>query len=509
MRKKRPSKEELIKIREYLDKWNLPIEVAEKTFYLCPSQKSYLLHQILIDDVIVEEKPITHFYISKVSLPSDEQLDLLKKLDDLCPLLRKNLRESLRKLRIYRHYLNKSGLRRYLYEKIYEHDICQENLEEFLDQLGYRPYISHQIMKNYDKYLEVRKKYEQIYQKHQKYLEEFNDFRKEHFEYDVIADKLVKANIGLINLCCKDFPFMSFNEDTFAVALEALAKAILYFDFEQNVKFHTFACTVIKRYLYRYISNTSIKGDSDLTYKYYPLCSENKLIMEEIALDEVTVLPEFDPIFDSSLMPMTFEDYEEIDNLEDSFFENIFYPEEYCEDDGFSLVQKEALKNDLQKILSTISEKERQMLSYHTEDLTLEEVSKRIGCSKQNIHCRLKRTLCKLLENNEEKLKDYLYDITKNNCSVSENDYKKAVSKIYDLRNYSFPVKTIAFFTSTEILSCSEKWVSDVLKMLDILDSLWDVETDYLEILKASEDSISLPLLEIICQIYRQKQYKL
>lgn len=389
------SKKKLIQLHNYLNKWNLPISVIEKDYYLTPSQKAYLLCQIEIYDVLENEEcelQLCHRVISPIEMSGEEQRVLLRKLNDLCPDLRKNLKESYRAmihfkkpLDFYRQYNN-------IYEYLMAHEEEIESLEKTLFSLRYMPCQVKEMMTQYPIFKRSKEEYFAAKKKNELYLEEINTFRKNHPQYDIMTEQLVKANYNLVLWCIKNenIGYDDLLEEFLAVGLEALSKAILFYDIESDVQFSTYAVTVVGRKMKQYFNKMIRKKHTSLE-AIYP--------MEE----------EF---FNRAEMPLTFEDYEEIDEAEDYFLENAFYLENYEGDSPISLYEKKDLKIYLEKVLEKLQEKDRKLLDYlygltGGSPHTVVEASIKYGCSKQNMYQQFNRIKREIKRYQKTILRDY------------------------------------------------------------------------------------------------------
>lgn len=498
------SEKGLLALRNDLDRNHLSLAILEKEYDLTENQRSYLLHKIDFYDE-EEREPYTDEeieMITRIRTNSNDQMILFQKLEALCPNLRAQLRESnqnLEKIRVSVRRLEKTfntlGID---YKK--EQDIS--NLV-----LGLPLKKSDDVVKKYERYKKISKQYEEIKKTHDEKLKQLQAFREEHYEYDLIVNQLVQANIALVNWVIKRY-FYGMKlpmEDLQACALEGLSKAILYYDLECKAKFSTFAVEVIKfKIRERFVTLTgswwdtynkcahqreienqaSLRGISiEKIEGYFPyrLTYDEEPYEKEISLEEIFEGDE-DDWFNRAEMPLTFDDYEEIDYAEDHFLECAFYRENYEGTSPITLYEKEKLNMEMKKVMDSLEIKDRGLLEYlfgltSGDSHHIAEAARLYGCSKQNICHWLRRIKRKI---KKQDLKDYLYESTRSYQKACSSHYMQAIEKLYYLRKYDFPASTLAFFISTKIVSWTEEEVKEALIAMNIIKNSDFFDTRYL-----------------------------
>ena len=240
-------------------------------------------------------------------------------------------------------------------------------------------------------------------------------------EYLDIRTNITTHNIKLVNWCIRRF----FNgiplsmEDAQMEGIEGLVKAINEFDYTLDYHFSTFATLIIVRHIQRHFKE--LYGMSWLNYinkekirKYRSLMleqdPERKVItpeeLSEMGLLDLSarVITSYDQMLDniellSSVhemkqsdypetiefeMPQTEEDYELIDEYEDKIGQNQETPD-FTEDVLLSF-----LKNDIEAVLLTLTEKESDILKKRyglndTKAMTLDEMAKLYNISRERV----------------------------------------------------------------------------------------------------------------------------
>lgn len=197
------------------------------------------------------------------------------------------------------------------------------------------------------------------------YLKEHNDLNE---EYKAIREQLVKENMYLVDWCLKNY-FSNVeipHEDAKMYGLEGLVIAINKYDYKKGYPFSSYAIRAIKHNIEKYLSEMALSG----SVNYLP--SSDSTLVQERPKTTLDYQPRYE-------MPMTLEDYEEIDSYEDETFPS--FEENYVE-----IVDYHRLKEEVSSVIKELPQNEQDVLNFRfgLKDgvaKTREEIAKILGIS--------------------------------------------------------------------------------------------------------------------------------
>lgn len=542
-------KVDLENIIEYYLKHDLPFSLLEEKYELTYPQRQFLLiksmgytrqtealgdflpeygYYDISDDIIniphniKEEYPQTH----------EERMELFKRLDEIkngsdkhkeLSLKLEQLRSELEEYAIYEDDFN--NITEYLEElDSLEADgvvISGDKCIELLSKHALSVKKSQELGSIFAKYRELQDKYINCLSE----LEKTNfDSKSDEYEYDSIREKLVVSNIKLVNWCIRMY-FRNMplpKEDTQALGLEALSIAIDSFDYTKGYHFSTYAVPIIVHHIQRYFS--TLMGmefgeyckKQNISYWRQELASmdnsrKTPYTAQELADSgmvkySVSQIKKSDELINGVYnfsdiskytqedyskrydMPMTFEDYEHVNSVVEEF--DVGYDEEV--ETVFDEAMQSMLVADLKEVLSTLPDRDRQVLIERFglnggNAKTLEEVSYKFHVTRERIR-QIEARAIRMLRHpsRSRRLMNYENIIYPHReLSVKESDLLVAYRKLYFYRNSTLKDSTKAFFITTRILEWNEVDVSIASKIMDfILEDLNNDELNYNDISK-------------------------
>lgn len=330
----------------------------------------------------------------------------------------------------------------------------------------------------YHTYCEAKKRFDEATTKYEQALKEKNTIEKARNniqrEIDNLEEQLIIYNIKLVNWCIryyfKNIPISK--EDAQAVGFIALLTAIRKFDYKLGSQFSTFAVKVIKKERIKKVKEELLSLAPDhKDISSYELSESGLLPYTPTQIENSNQLPDFVYNFSDiqeeletdfkptrrNEMPISFEDYEKIDDYENqAVFETqtpdvnqIDIPEQ-----AFSKL----LKENLTAVLDTLSENEKLVITLrfglspeHPDPLTLEEVAKEFNATRERIRQIEAKVIRKLRHPARSKnLKGFLYpDDSSSTAKYYESAYEKLeemYKKILYLQSFNFNNDTILTF---------------------------------------------------------------
>lgn len=251
--------------------------------------------------------------------------------------------------------------------------------------------------------------------------EEKELFEKAHTGDDQARCSLVERNLGLVvsvakKYITKDFPL----EELISEGSFGLMKAVDTFDLERNNKFSTYAVWWIRQSIIRFLHESrsirlpeNIINDISKYKKWLAEIDHTPTVTEtaqHFKITEKKVQDMLDAMQDivSTNQPVKNGDEGSEDTLED------FIPDResnnFLED-----IEKEEQKQAIEQILSTLPQREAQILrmrfGFDGEPKTLEDIGKEFGLSRERIRQLESKALQKMRHPmRSTKLKEYLSD---------------------------------------------------------------------------------------------------
>ncbi len=465
--------EELRSLRTYLDRQELPLSILEEKYFFTEKQKEFLCHKVdFYDEEEWEEyEEMTNEPIPKIQRSAKNQIAIFKRLDVLYPNIRKELSSSYNQLEKLQTQMRK--IKRYFYKNGID---CTREQQYSSLLLGIPDESKKEVIEKYDTYKEVEKQYIEVEKKHKQYIQKLDDLKKENPEYDLLLNQLVQSNIALVDWVIKNYFYEEDfdSEEIRAFGLEGLSKAILFYQVSNNTCFSTFAVNVIistirhnakvltgdywntyKEKIYRgEIENQAImqniSEDEVKTPHFFRVSGVRQIFEEEISLEELSLCEE-NQWFDRAMMPLTFEEYEEVDRFEDYLVDHA-YNNKTLQVMG-SNIDEEERRQYVENLLSKLNKNDYALVALYfgfnqESNHTMEEVAKMQGCTRENIRVKLKRIKVLLKEKGEalEMQKDWLYDSIRCYREATNDDFLNAIAKLYYMRKFSYPSSTLAFF---------------------------------------------------------------
>lgn len=516
-------KVKLEKIIDYLLENDLSLLILEEQYDLTYPQRDFILKKSMAysrqqdeltknyntTDVSTAYLEIPHIIKEEYPLDSDEQKALFRRLDEIDKEhIGKRLVETndelSRVLTALRRITGKHGSEMQLCS-LYETENPSVSLEVVLAEKGIKEKKIKTMCDLYADYLELRKRRRNLTKSRDELLKKRRELIDTNLEYANIVETLVTTNVKLANWVIrelfKNIPLPK--EEAQALALEGLGKAINRFDYTLGYNFSTYATKVMSSVIkshFKELMGLSWKDycmKKNIAYWREVLASYDKdrtlpITARELAdsglvkYTEVQIghmdsivdtiynysdyyeLPDDSEIRTDDEMPITQEDYDFIDVIDDMI--GIPTNSEETEREIYLPI----LKETLYEVLGELSEREQKVLSlrFGLEDgneKTLEEVGKVFSRTGQRIREIEARALRKLRSpSRRARLLPFAEDfmMPKYNPSyATQDECVDAFMQLYDLRNKISSYSAKAFFISNKNL----KWDKQEARNLDIL----------------------------------------
>ena len=293
------------------------------------------------------------------------------------------------------------------------------------------------------------------YTKQFKRLEELSSSNNFNSEYQNLREQLVIENLPLIDFCLQTY-FSTYDipkDDAKMYGIEGLVIAINNFDYHKGSNFASYAILSIKHNIQRFLKDmTGLSFQED---------------EKKVATSSISIYSN-DPRFE---MPMTEEDYEDIDVLEDEI--SIIVDEDFSEIADYHLLQKE-----IAKAIKTLPENERQVLKFRygldgNGAKTLTDVAKKLNVTTEVVRNTEQRALRHLRHPlHTRKLKPFYEEQPKNSNKIAP--YIELKNEIYiyliDLLKNKLSLSSISTFIKMKF---NVEWTTeDLTKAITLLNDL-------------------------------------
>ncbi len=503
--------EEFKSLVSYYLKYDLPISVILDYYILSYPQKRILMNMTKAYNYEQDELLLDYgFNISESYLENpntiqeedilshDEQIEIFKRLAALVPT------SALEELESVNSRIEELEIKIEEYEGLEDH---LDDIDEYLKNTSSLKEAT-KIKNLYANYKNIKSKYEGLVKRRNQINEQIKEVTNDNYEYSFLCDRLVTTNIRLVNwVIARYFKNIALpKEETQALALEGLAKAILSFDYKRNNHFSTFAVIVMKNNIQRRFKE--LTGESWVNYckrksieywrsKLRDLSQDKNKFITPKELADTGLVPYSAEIikkedekikgiynisditkFGSDVednfvkyMPTTFEDYEYIDTLSEEFAEAGSYYD-------FEDVDMEFEKADLTSLIDTVLRPhENQVMKVlydfeSNEECSLQKCGNLFNVSRERIRQIQARSLRKLrIPEYANKVSDYYFDkdVLKKEKRDSYEEYITSFLKIYRLKDGNMPYSAKAFFASSNDVIWSEDDVIKAEKLIQII----------------------------------------
>ncbi len=531
-------------IDDYLTN-DIPISLLTEKYALTYQQIQLLLNRIRgfsrqsrkIKDILGEYSTdelsdnyliIPHDIEEKYPLKPEEQMALFKRLEELKELMadipdKEKLEESFIKLKDKISKYDQSlitKIEKFIQELDNLNNNSSDNIVFIMRKYGFSPSNINDLSKFYNQYLKDLEELSEL-ERELKNADD-NELRKSYEqEYLSIREELVLRNIKLVNWCIRSF----FNnialpkDETQMYGIEGLIKGMNGFNCNLEYRFSTYAVPNIVHNIERHFKELYGMDWADFiakeSIKYY-----RRLMREEDPTRTTDATPSeladtglinlsarkiagYDEMIDSILsnsdvyspmevdikptrkneMPITFEDYESIDDYENKtlisdehdMFEDIFI--------------NPALRKSLFKALSTLTEREQKVLTlrFGLETGTgksLEEVGLVLKVTKERVRQIEAKALRKLRHpTRAQHLRVFLEDSYQYHNYIQSisniSEYERIISKLLNLLFKNISYDGLLIFMNMENLNWSNQDLNKkIIEIRDILTTANELELD-------------------------------
>ncbi len=500
-------------------------------------QKERLLDnnpELSYNDIPQDILSIPHNVKEEYPRTYEEVVELFKRLDEIKQILTSPIEEEHKRLTAsYEAQQNKLAQ--------YDYDIIKR-IESFLGELKENmdsDTVAETLFRNgigmrdlqpfneiYQAYTEDQKRLVSIAQELNACETSLQNYRSQkkklEYEYEDIRETLTVCNIKLVNWCIRRFfnniPLVK--EETQLYGLEALAIAINEFDYKLGFRFSTYAVPVIVHHIERHFQELYGMSWDNFTKKesiryYRRLMRENNpdlkrdptpqeladlglisLNARQIAnsdelIDDIVPMSSVYPPMSSDYpetrryeMPETFEDYELIDDYEDSY--SIPSSSESIDDTVLNSFSKEAIR----EVLKELTPREEAVLKMrfgleNNSPMTLKEVGKHFNITREYIRQIEAKALRKLRHpSRANRIRGYYYDTGYKSSSSKPQAHPNIYlyKKLISLLKLSKSQESILLFMNLDGLG----W--DTEKMNEYITNLY-ITCDYIKKGKHQKDN--------------------
>lgn len=498
---------------------------------------------------------IPHEITEKYPLKNNQQIALFKRLEELTELINQSfditeLEETIASLEEILSQYDKDKINKiesFIKELDNREEKTGDELVFLMCKYGITPQSVQEYNDFYNSYLNILEKLTIAKQELLRKKTEHQNQKSYKTEYENIREELVVRNIKLVNWCIRRF----FNniplpkDETQLFGIEGLVRAINGFDYKMNFQFSTYAVPTIVHHIERHFSELYGMDWRDFiakeSIKYYRRLMREEdpertldatpseladtglinLSARQIAsYDEMIdiILPNADVYepFELDLkatkkneMPISFEDYETIDEYEDK----TSIPYDSTDEEELDL---RALKKDIDRALSTLTDREQNVLIMHyglkdNSVKKLDDIGAVFNVTRERVRQIEAKALRRLRHPSRARiLKSYLgYDENNNRKVLSYNDSSREIRlmKLIQLLGKNISRQGVLIFMNFENLNLNyEDLDNEVLRLKEILEIAKDTDlspSEFKERLYGRKYiEISLKSAKYICENY-------
>ena len=498
---------------------------------------------------------IPHEITEKYPLKNNQQIALFKRLEELTEFINQSfditeLEETIASLEEILSQYDKDKINKiesFIKELDNREEKTGDELVFLMCKYGITPQSVQEYNDFYNGYLNILEKLTTAKQELLRKKTEHQNQKSYKTEYENIREELVVRNIKLVNWCIRRF----FNniplpkDETQLFGIEGLVRAINGFDYKMNFQFSTYAVPTIVHHIERHFSELYGMDWRDFiakeSIKYYRRLMREEdpertldatpseladtglinLSARQIAsYDEMIdiILPNADVYepFELDLkatkkneMPISFEDYETIDEYEDK----TSIPYDSTDEEELDL---RALKKDIDRALSTLTDREQNVLIMHyglkdNSVKKLDDIGAVFNVTRERVRQIEAKALRRLRHPSRARiLKSYLgYDENNNRKVLSYNDSSREIRlmKLIQLLGKNISRQGVLIFMNFENLNLNyEDLDNEVLRLKEILEIAKDTDlspSEFKERLYGRKYiEISLKSAKYICKNY-------
>lgn len=517
---------ELEKIIDYYLRNDLSLVLLEETYDLTYPQRDFLLKKSMgysrQQDILMEEYNTTDVAATYLEIPHDikeedtleteEQIRLFKRLDEI------DKEHIIKKLNTANDELSKvlNELKRIIDKHSndvrlfnqYRRQYPDRELKDILLENGIKPLKAENLCVMYLNYRELMKRKNKLTKERDNLLRKRRELLDTNYEYARITETLTTTNVKLANWVIREF-FRNVplpKDEAQALALEGLSKAINRFDYTLGYTFSTYATKVMVHHIKHHFKD--IMGISWVNYcmrgniaywreelanydeKRTQMVTPQDLADSGLVKYTVTQIENMDEMVDiiynfsdyyeepddsevttTDEMPITQEDYDYVDAIEDMMGMSI--TDEQAEQDEWNLYFP-FMQRDLYEVLGEMCEREQKIIiaRFGLEDgifRTLEEVGKLFFISHDRVRQIEAKTLRKMRHpSRRARLYPYIEHVMMpkhNREKPTTEECVEAFMRLYDFRSSNLPYSAKAFFISKRNMEID----GEEARVLDIL----------------------------------------
>ncbi len=337
-------------------------------------------------------------------------------------------------------------------------------------------------------------------------FQKLDSFKKSNFEqeYQNVREEIIIRNITLVKDCVrnlfKDIPFTE--EDAIMFGVEGLLDAIDSYDIKSEISFSAHAI----KHIVLNIQNHFVEL-TGITYKEY----KQGINIPTIPISLIKL--ESPVIIEDGQMPTTFEDYDEVDAIEDE--ELGYYGVEV-----FNFDNKE-LRVILDKILKLLKPEQRTVIKQHfgfdnSEPMTYTQIGKMENVSITTISNRINDGLRHMIRPCSKQLPEFSisynkkFEYLKNNLIKKQEEYSAKYIRICELLLHDISAEAFPNFMKMAGFELEpyniEELVNDIEKICNIAkEENFNISYIYYRVENLSKfNKISRNVYEFICQNYNE-----